>query len=119
MDTNKSLGDLGERLAKEYLIKNGLIFVTNNYRTDHREIDLIFKDKNKIVFIEVKTRIKTIESETETPLTQRQTKNLQQAIISYCLANRIRLDNIRLDLIIILINKKKGAASLKHYKNIL
>lgn len=52
----KRVGNEGERLAKDFLQKKGLQFVDQNYHSRYGEIDLIFKDGDEYVFIEVKTR---------------------------------------------------------------
>ena len=49
-------GELGERAAKRHLKRNGLKFLTANFRSDRGEVDLIFRDQDCLVFIEVKTR---------------------------------------------------------------
>ncbi len=49
-------GRLGERAAKRSLQDRGLTFLTANYRSKHGEIDLIFRDEDCLVFVEVKTR---------------------------------------------------------------
>jgi putative endonuclease len=49
-------GQLGEAAARHELERAGLKFLTANYRSDHGEIDLIFRDGNCLVFVEVKTR---------------------------------------------------------------
>ena len=49
-------GDLGERAAKKHLKRLGLKFLTANFESDRGEIDLIFRDEDCLVFVEVKTR---------------------------------------------------------------
>src|SRR6478609_9078017 len=49
-------GELGERAAKKHLQRLGLKFLTANLRSDRGEIDLIFRDVDCLVFVEVKTR---------------------------------------------------------------
>ncbi len=49
-------GELGERAAKSHLQSLGLKFLTANFRSDHGEIDLVFRDDDCLVFVEVKTR---------------------------------------------------------------
>ena len=47
----------GERIAAEYLEKElGMELLEHRYRTRHGEIDLIMKDGETAVFVEVKTR---------------------------------------------------------------
>ena len=52
-------GIIAEETALNYLIKQGLIEVRKNYRTRFGEIDLIMKDGEIIVFIEVRYRSNT------------------------------------------------------------
>jgi putative endonuclease len=49
-------GQVGERAAKDHLQKSGLKFLTANFRSDRGEIDLVFRDDDCLVFVEVKTR---------------------------------------------------------------
>ncbi len=49
-------GELGEKEAKKHLQRQGLKFLTANFRTDRGEIDLVMRDKECLVFVEVKTR---------------------------------------------------------------
>ncbi|HAV62688.1 MAG TPA: YraN family protein [Verrucomicrobiales bacterium] len=49
-------GRLGERVAKNHLQQLGLKFLTANFKSRRGEIDLIFRDGNTLVFVEVKTR---------------------------------------------------------------
>src|SRR2546422_6437341 len=49
-------GETGERAAKRHLKRQGLKFLTANFRSERGEIDLIFRDGDCLVFVEVKTR---------------------------------------------------------------
>ncbi|HIG26635.1 MAG TPA: YraN family protein [Verrucomicrobiales bacterium] len=49
-------GELGEKAAEKHLISQGLIFLMRNFKSKRGEIDLIFRDDDCLVFIEVKTR---------------------------------------------------------------
>jgi putative endonuclease len=49
-------GKLGERAAKEHLQKRGLKFLTANFNSGRGEIDLLFRDEDCLVFVEVKAR---------------------------------------------------------------
>ena len=49
-------GALGEKAARKRLQRNGLKFLTANFRSPRGEIDLVFRDRDCLVFIEVKTR---------------------------------------------------------------
>jgi putative endonuclease len=49
-------GKLGEQAAKKHLQQRGLKFLTANFSAGRGEIDLIFRDDDCLVFVEVKTR---------------------------------------------------------------
>ena len=54
--TKDELGKYGERIAEKYLKKNGYNILEKNFKCIYGEIDIIAKESNCIVFIEVKTR---------------------------------------------------------------
>lgn len=56
LPVNLERGQLGERAAKTHLKKLGLKFLVANYSTERGEVDLIFRDRDCLVFVEVKTR---------------------------------------------------------------
>jgi len=49
-------GRMGERAAKQFLQRQGLKFLTANFRSEPGEIDLVFRNGEGLVFVEVKTR---------------------------------------------------------------
>ena len=49
-------GRLGERAAKRHLRRAGLKFLAANFRSRRGEIDLVFRDDDCLVFVEVKAR---------------------------------------------------------------
>jgi len=54
--TNLERGSLGENTALEYLRAQGLVLLARNYRGGPGEIDLILRDPECVIFVEVKTR---------------------------------------------------------------
>lgn len=52
----KEIGDFGENIARNYLIKNGYKIINKNYRAGFDEIDIIaIEPGGTVVFMEVKT----------------------------------------------------------------
>ena len=49
-------GRIGESAAKRHLQRAGLKFLTANFQTKESEIDLVFRDGDCLVFVEVKAR---------------------------------------------------------------
>ena len=50
---NKNIGDLGEKIASDFLKKQGYKIIERNYECKQGEIDIIAIDKKELVFIEV------------------------------------------------------------------
>jgi putative endonuclease len=55
-NTVDTAGNAAEALAEKYLNKSGLSTVTRNYRCRLGEIDLIMRDAQHLVFVEVRLR---------------------------------------------------------------
>ena len=53
----KEIGDFGEKMACECLEKQGITVLKRNFHARCGEIDIIAKDGETIVFVEVKTRL--------------------------------------------------------------
>ena len=49
-------GVLGEQAARRYLRKRGMKCLATNFKAPRGEIDLVFRDRDCLVFVEVKTR---------------------------------------------------------------
>jgi len=56
MSHTLTTGKSAEEFAKQYLQRHGLTLVGQNYRCKYGEIDLIMRDKNTTVFVEVRFR---------------------------------------------------------------
>ena len=56
-DPRRGLGNLGENLAADYLVKHGYVIRERNYRVPHLgELDIVAEDGNCLVYVEVRTR---------------------------------------------------------------
>ncbi len=54
--TTKETGDNAERIAEHFLINRGLTLVARNYRCRFGEIDLVMRERETLVFVEVRLR---------------------------------------------------------------
>lgn len=52
----KALGDFGERIAAAHLEAKGYEIIDRNFRVFEAEIDLVARDTESVVFVEVRTR---------------------------------------------------------------
>ena len=89
--TTNALGKQAEQLAKEYLRQNSLVFVEENYRSRYGEIDLIMRDKDSLVFVEVRLRNNTdygTGADTISPHKQRRLRNTAHTYLQQHYGNR-------------------------------
>lgn len=79
MATHNQLGRSGEDMATLHLAQQGYTILFRNWRYSHYEIDIIATKKNKLHFVEVKTRSSSKFGYPEESVTKRKFKFLQQA----------------------------------------
>jgi putative endonuclease len=66
----RRLGDVGEQAAAAYLERCGYTIIARNWRCRDGEIDLVAREGDQIVFVEVRTRHDQHALETITPAKQ-------------------------------------------------
>lgn len=76
-------GALGEKLACQYLQKQGLILLEKNFRLRFAEIDLIMRDQEILVFIEVKYRSSDYYGSTVEQVTPGKQRKIKLAASAY------------------------------------
>lgn len=113
--SNQETGKLGEQIAENYLISLNYKVLEHNWRYSRSEIDLIAKDGEVLVFIEVKTRSYDFFGTPETFVSDKKELLMHEAASVYM--DEINHDwEIRFDIIAILINKDESY-SLEHFKD--
>ena len=83
MAKHLDLGSRGEQLAKELLEAKGYVLLETNWRYRRSEVDLIVKDGEILVFVEVKTRTTAYFGSPETFVTPQKEKLLVRAAHAY------------------------------------
>ena len=56
MATQQEIGEKAEQLAQAHLVKLGYKVVDTNYQYGHLELDIVAKDGEQLVIVEVKAR---------------------------------------------------------------
>ena len=95
---NRWFGDRGEREAARYLRKRGMRIIERNYRTAQGEIDLIVRDGDTLVFVEVKSRRAGQPAEAVTPAKQ---QRLTLAALHYLRRHDLLEQRCRFDVVAI------------------
>jgi putative endonuclease len=88
MLTPKELGKKGEDLAVGYLKKNGYQILARNWHFDHKEIDIIAKQQEELVILEVKTREGDYFEEPWEAISVRKIRNLVEAADAWILEHK-------------------------------
>ena len=78
-----TLGKEGERIAKEFLKKRGYSILKENYRTPFGEIDIIAREKDVLVFVEVKTRTDLTFGSPFEAVNQRKKEKIKKVALSF------------------------------------
>lgn len=113
---NKETGAKGEFIAQEYLKKKGYEIIEINKRFSRFcEIDIIAKDKDTLVFVEVKTRSSDFCGSPLEAITKTKYENIKTGLFSYLQETKIKHKNFRIDAISVLLNP---AVKINHLKNI-
>jgi putative endonuclease len=114
MATHNELGKLGEDLALDFLLKKNFQLLERNYRFKKWEIDLIMKNKNYIVFIEVKTRQTAEIGEPYLAVTKQKQRQLIKAANQYIIEYDIHTE-ARFDIVSIVHNTYR--TKIEHIEN--
>ncbi|MBQ2938571.1 MAG: YraN family protein [Clostridia bacterium] len=111
------LGKIGEQIAVEYLEKNGYKILERNFYCKQGEIDIIAKQKQEIIFIEVKTRSNINFGKPSEAVNYKKQKHIYRTA-QYYLYKINSLEMLsRFDVIEILI--KDGKFNINHIKQII
>lgn len=111
MAEHNELGKLGEDLAAKHIERIGYRILARNWRNGHDEIDIIARDGEWLVIVEVKTRTSEYFGEPETAVTTAKQKSLVRVAEAYIFATDYRGET-RFDVIGILLDH--GKVSLNH-----
>ena len=96
-------GELGERAAKKHLQRQGLKFLTANFRSKRGEIDLVFRDEDCLVFVEVKTRSSEDWTRPAAAVNARKRRLLSQTALDYLRLLKNPPVKIRFDIVEVLL----------------
>jgi len=102
MENNKKTGGFGEELATEFINKIGYEIITQNYVFRKGEIDIIAKDGELLVFIEVKYRRNLEFGRPELQITKSKQHQIKKVALGYIFEHDIKETQCRFDVIAIL-----------------
>ena len=97
-ETRRDKGIKGEELARRWLMDHGATILATNWRHGHTELDIVAKEQDLIVFVEVKTRSNSRFGHPEENVDWKKQMALSKAagafLHEHALGNEIRFDVI-------------------------
>lgn len=114
----RELGELGEKLACEYLVKKGFKILGKNYSIKFGEIDIIAKSKGVIHFVEVKTIAAADGFFPESHVDYKKQRKLRQMAQIWLNKNKYPQDiPYQIDIIGVLVDYTTRNAKLHYFPN--
>jgi putative endonuclease len=105
MDARQEVGKEGERLAGDHLRSKGYTILETNWRFGHKEIDIIARDRNDLVIVEVKTRTGPMIEFLEQAVNRSKQRFLVAAANGYVRYRHIPLE-VRFDIVCVIYEKR-------------
>ena len=111
---NQSVGQWGEETAAKYLGQRGYEIIIRNARTPYGEIDIIAKQGDTTIFVEVKTLTSSKNFFPEQNVTARKREHMLACAEHYAVENHI--DHWQID--VVAIEGKQGLEpKVTHFEN--
>ncbi len=113
MAKHNQLGQLGEEWAKNYLLEQGYTLLEQNWRWGKGEIDLIVRQEDCIIFVEVKTRTTARFGQPEEAVSVKKQNLMYELAVEY-LHQIVHEQEFRFDIIAITMQPQK---ELRHFQD--
>lgn len=101
------LGQKGEAQAARYLKQKGYKIIKKNYKCKYGEIDLIARDADVLIFIEVKTRTSIEFGSPAAAVDYRKQKQISKVAYHYLVTHHNEDIDARFDVVSVLSQKNK------------
>ncbi len=112
--SRKATGNLGETLAADYLQQRGYDIVARNWRCSTGEIDVIARDGDTLVFVEVRTRHGARHGSPEESITPRKQAKLITLAYEYLAATDAEPENWRIDVVAVVLGRQNSVERITH-----
>lgn len=111
----KISGKKGEETAVKFLEDKGYEIIARNYRVKRQEIDIVAKNKETYVFVEVKSRSSSDFGFPEDFVSPQQEGRIHHAATYFLSEQNIEVKDIRFDVISILVHEHE--IEIEHFED--
>ncbi len=98
------VGSIGEQAAASYLLSKHFRILERNFKARYGEIDIVARDGNTLVFVEVKTRCTASFGSPELSVTPGKLRDVIQTAQYYVLLHPERNPDMRIDVVAIMLD---------------
>lgn len=113
---NRSVGERGERIAEAYLRGQGFFILANNYRCKTGEVDIVAREGDTIVFVEVKSRRNLTYGPPQLAVTPFKQRQIARTALTWLAHHKKTNVNARFDVIAILAPEHE-VPQIEHIRN--
>ena len=113
---SKTIGKLGEALAEQALITFGFEIVARNWRGSGGEVDLIARDGQYLVFVEVKARKSVKFGSPEESISHKKLARIMNTALEFLLESSQQDSVWRVDIVAIELSQSNRVSRLSHYR---
>lgn len=115
--SKKSVGEFGEKIARNLLEKKGYKIIEKNYRCKEGEIDIIAEIKKSLVFVEVRTKSSDKFGSPEESITSNKKEKIVNSVFNYLNYHNNLYQTWRIDFIGIELTGDGKVKRLNHIEN--
>ncbi|MBD7998899.1 MULTISPECIES: YraN family protein [Oerskovia] len=113
MRAKDAVGRYGEKVAARYLVDAGWVVLDRNWRGTRGELDLVARDGDVLVAVEVKTRRGTAYGHPAEAVTPDKLARLRRLTGEWVATHPVRPASIRIDVVAVIL-PAAGAAHVEH-----
>jgi putative endonuclease len=115
--SRRDLGRAGEAAAARLLERRGLVILERNLRSRLGEIDLLARDGQTLVFVEVKARRGAPRDPPEAAVDARKRARLSRLALGYVAARRLAERSCRFDVVGVSLDEGGTVTGARHIPN--
>jgi putative endonuclease len=115
--SKRETGLMGEKLACEFLGNNGYHIIDRNYRCPEGEIDIVARQQDTLVFIEVRTKTSRKYGTPEESITRVKADRLKTLAARYGQSHKNLPEAWRIDVVAIQMNRDGRASRIEIIEN--
>ena len=117
MRAKDGVGAYGERVAVRALQDQGFEILDRNWRGRYGELDIVARDGEDVVAVEVKTRSSTAFGHPAEAVTPVKLARLRRVVAEWLAEHAVRAPGVRIDVVAV-IRRRSGRADVEHVRGV-